>query len=76
MALHTKSIHKAVVVGYDQTAIHGPHVAVIATDSDKQVKDAPNDGDVVVFFPASFTGTSNLTIKGSKDGEQTGTITV
>lgn len=59
--------------------IVGDHASVqvrLADATEQEVKDVPNHGKVDLFFPADYTGSVTVTVKGSKSGEETATLSI
>jgi hypothetical protein len=74
MTVEAKSTRKVVVVGWDTDVVKGSHASIQIKGEEKRNVD--NDGDTNLFFPASFSGDIDVTVAGSKSGEDKGTITV
>jgi hypothetical protein len=73
MTVVNKSQRKEVTIGF---TVEGDEAEVQAEGQTK--KTVKNTGETDVFFPGDFTGTSTITVQGSKPGSaaDTGTITV
>jgi hypothetical protein len=74
MTVAIKSTRKVVVVGWDTEVVKGMHASMQVEDEEKRNVD--NDGAANLYFPTNFTGDIEVTIVGSKSGEETGTISV
>lgn len=82
MTLVIKSVRKVVVVGWQHTGtsdwnIQGSHASISATGHDgieREVRNTENDGEANLYFPADYTGDVDITIKGSKSGEDSSTL--
>lgn len=71
----TKVIQRKVVqVGWDTDVVKGSHVSMQVGGEEKRNTD--NDGKANLTFPNDFTGSIEVTIVGSRSGEETGTIEV
>jgi hypothetical protein len=75
------SDRKAVVLSYDLDMVDGDFADLRCTNpadlSDVSTRDGvENDGNVLVSFPADYSGETNVVITGSDGGEDTGTIQV
>jgi hypothetical protein len=74
MALAIDSIRKVVNITWG-TDVTGQDVTIEAEGQAKKVvKNTPAGGDL--FFPTDFTGTVNVTVRGSTDGEETAALEV
>lgn len=65
---------KVVEVGWDRTQVQGAFASMQVDDEEK--RSVENDGKANLTFPNDFEGEVNVTIRGSKKGSETGTITV
>jgi len=74
MAVTVKSTRKVVVVGWDDDALEGTHVSIQVAGEEKRTTE--NDGAANLYFPARFSGEVEVTIKGSKSGEESGRVKV
>lgn len=74
MPVHLKSVRKVAVVGWDINVVKGTHASMQAEGEEKRNVD--NDGESNLFFPADFSGSVEVTIAGSKSGEEKGTIEI
>lgn len=74
MAVTAKSTRKVVVIGWDLDEVHGSHASIQVQGEEKRNVD--NDGTTNLFFPLNFNGEIEVTVAGSKDGSDTGTIKV
>ena len=74
MTVELKHARKVVVIGWDTEAVKGASASIQVGDEEKRT--AGNDGSANLYFPARFTGTIDVTVVGSKEGEDTGTIEV
>lgn len=79
MTLVIKSTRKVVVIGWDTTAIQGKQASLSATGHDgveREVRNTENDGAANLYFPADYEGNVEVTVRGSKSGEDTATLQV
>jgi hypothetical protein len=74
MTVELVEIRKVAVFSWDTTIVQGDQASIEAEDEEKRV--VKNDGQSNVFFPQTFTGDVEITVKGSHDGEDSGTISV
>jgi hypothetical protein len=74
MAVTLKHTRKVVVVGWDTDLVKGSHASIQIKGEEK--RNVNNDGTANLYFPASFAGDIDVTVVGSKEGKDTGTITV
>jgi outer membrane biosynthesis protein TonB len=64
----------AAVFGWDTNVIEGDQVSLIVAGEEKRV--VKNDGEAVLFFPLNFSGTVEVTVRGSASGEETGILNI
>jgi hypothetical protein len=73
-------VRKVVVVGYDTNVVKGTHATVFAAkpDGDQVIekKEIANHGHATLAFPHDYSGECYVEIHGSREGEDTGTISV
>jgi hypothetical protein len=74
MTVKLKNTRKVVVISWDTDVVEGHMVSIQVEGEEKRT--TGNDGFANLYFPAKFTGEIDVTITGSKSGEDTGTITV
>ena len=74
MTVTLKTTRKVVVIGWDTEVVKGTHASIQITGEEKRNVD--NDGDTNLFFPSDFSGDVEVTVSGSRSGEDNGTITV
>ena len=76
MALHFTQ-RKTVNVHWDDS-VKGASVSiqVDAGKEKREVRTTDNDGYATVTFPADFVGDCKVTVKGSRSGGESGTVTV
>jgi hypothetical protein len=74
MAVESRVTRKVVVIGWDTELVTGTHASIQVAGEEK--RNVVNDGNANLYFPARFSGDIDVTVKGSKEGEDTGTITV
>jgi hypothetical protein len=74
MTVTLKHTRKVCVIGWDEEQVKGTHVSIQVAGEEK--RNTENDGAANLYFPGAFTGEVEITIAGSKSGEDTGTITV
>src|SRR4029077_14597265 len=74
MAVTIKSTRKVVVIGWDLDTVHGPHASIQVEGEEK--RNTENDGAANLYFPTNFTGDVEITVAGSKEGTDSGTIKV
>jgi hypothetical protein len=73
---------KTVNVGWDTSVIKGMSVSISAQNTaldeeeEIEVRNTANDGWATITFPFDFEGDCEITVRGSKGGEQSGTVTV
>jgi hypothetical protein len=69
---------KFVVISWDTGAVSGDTVDIDTANGDDRSgkKGVKNDGTAVLTYPLDFTGSTDVTVRGSDGGEDTGTITV
>lgn len=77
--VRVKDIRKVIVIewkteGDEIDSVKGTSASIQVGDEEK--RSVKNDGESNLFFPADFTGDVIVIVKGSKDGEDAGTITV
>lgn len=55
----------------------GASVSIRVDDDEKrEVRTTDNDGYATITFPADYTGDCKVTVKGSRSGGESGTVTV
>jgi hypothetical protein len=69
--VHTR---KVCVITWDTETVKGSHASIQAGGEEK--RNVENNGETNVFFPMSFQGPCEITVAGSKAGEDAGTIEV
>lgn len=74
MSVHKISQRKVVEVGWDRTKVVGSHASMQVDDEEK--RSVENDGKANLTFANDFTGSFTVTIKGSKSGSESGTLSV
>lgn len=74
MAVAVKATRKVVVIGWDTDVVKGTHASIQVSGEEK--RNTENDGAANLYFPAAFTGQIEVTVAGSKEGTDTGTIQV
>lgn len=74
MTVHVIHQRKVVEVGWDRAQVKGAFASMQVDDEEK--RSVENDGKANLTFPNDFEGEVTVTIKGSKSGTETGTITV
>lgn len=74
MTVHVVTQRKVVEVGWDRTVVKGTFASMQVDDEEK--RSVENDGKANLTFPVDFEGSVEVTIRGSKTGSETGTITV
>lgn len=73
---------KVVNIHWDTDEVKGHSVSIstqnTANDEEEgaEVRNVDNDGYATVTFPADYVGDCYVVVKGSKGGEQTGTVSV
>jgi hypothetical protein len=75
MAVEVKDTRKVVVIGWDTDIVKGEN-ASIQTSGEGELRNVKNDGESNLFFPMEFAGPVDVIVRGSSDGEDTGTIYV
>ncbi len=81
MTVQINTDRKAVVLSYDTELVQGDTADLLCQNpadlSDVSTRDGfDNDGNVIVTFPADYSGETVASITGSDSGEDTGTIEV
>jgi hypothetical protein len=74
MTVELKATRKVVVIGWDEDVVKGTHASIQIAGEEK--RNVTNDGDTNLFFPAGFSGELEVTVAGSRSGEDRGTISV
>lgn len=74
MAVEVKDVRKVVVIDWDTTVVVGRTASVQADG--KELRVVANRGYTNIFYPLDWTGSTDVTVKGSARGEDTGTIEV
>jgi len=74
MTVHKVTQRKVVVVGWDREAVQGSHVSLQVEGEEK--RNTENDGQANLTFPNDYTGEVQVTVAGSRSGEESGTVTV
>jgi hypothetical protein len=74
MTVELKATRKVVVIGWDEEQVKGTHASLQVAGEEK--RNVTNDGRANLYFPAAYTGSLEVTVQGSRSGEDTGTITV
>jgi len=74
MAVEVKDVRKVVVIGWDTEVVKGKTASIQADGNELRV--VANDGESNLFYPLDWTGSTEVTVVGSKDGTDTGTIEV
>jgi hypothetical protein len=79
--IEIKHKRMAVVLGYDTEVVEGKSISLQASNSEEggeleEKKEVENSGEVTIFYPFDYHGSSEILIRGSKSGEDSGTITV
>ena len=74
MTVSVVTQRKVVQVGWDTQVVRGSHASIQVGGEEKRNVD--NDGKANLTFPNDFTGDVEVTIVGSRSGEETGTLTV
>jgi hypothetical protein len=71
---------QAVGISWDTDLVQGKVVTLkaenVANDDVSTRGEMPNDGHAVLTYPQNYHGSSLVTVRGSEEGEDTGTITV
>jgi hypothetical protein len=79
MALHFTQ-RKVLNVHWDTSVVKGLSVSIEAAavegDPHKEVRNTANDGYAVLSYPANFEGESHIVVKGSRSGEESGSVTI
>jgi hypothetical protein len=80
MTVEQDHTRKAVPVTWDLDVVKGDTADIRCVNPENEdvstQDDVKNDGLSVVTFPINYAGECNVTVTGSDDGEDTGTITV
>ena len=74
MTVEIRATRKVVVVGWDTEQVKGASASIQVEDEEKRT--AQNDGSANLYFPAAFEGEVEVTVVGSKEGTDEGTISV
>ena len=74
MTVELKATRKVVVIGWDTEQVKGSSASIQVEDEEKRT--AANDGSANLYFPRTFTGSVEVTVVGSKEGTDEGTISV
>lgn len=74
MTVELRHTRKVCVISWDDEKVKGTHVSLQIAGEEK--RNTENDGAANIYFPARFTGDVDITVTGSKSGEDQGTITV
>ena len=74
MTVVANDVRKVVVLGWDLDVVKGKTASIQADD--KELRVVPNHGSANVFYPLDYTGTTDFTVVGSKEGTDTGTVEV
>jgi hypothetical protein len=74
MTVNIKATRKVVVIGWDLDTVHGTHASIQIKGEEK--RNTENDGAANLYFPLNFTGDVDVTVAGSKEGTDKGTITI
>lgn len=82
MSIEVEHTRKVVICNYDSDTVRGSHIVLEARNpakgGDLVVKrdDIPNHGHFTVSFPTDYHGKCELLVRGTKSGEDKGTIEV
>ena len=77
--LHTDAGQKAVVFTYDKSKVKGKKIHIHAENAetgDVGTREATNTGSFVLFYPAGFSGTDHVTVRGAGKSHDEGTVTI
>ena len=74
MAVELKDIRKVAVIGWSTEVVKGKQASIQVTGEEKRNVD--NDGESNLFFPMDYEGEVDVTVSGSHEGEETGTIEI
>jgi hypothetical protein len=74
MTVTIKATRKVVVIGWDLDTVHGTHASIQVEGEEK--RNTENDGSANLYFPTNYTGDVEITVAGSKEGTDSGTIKV
>lgn len=74
MTVVANDVRKVVVLGWDLDVVKGKTASIQAEG--KELRVVGNTGTANVFYPADWTGSTDFTVNGSKEGTDTGTIEV
>jgi len=74
MTVEIKHSRKVEVIGWDLDKVHGTHASIQVKGEEK--RNTENDGSANLYFPTNFTGEVEITVAGSKEGTDSGTIQV
>jgi hypothetical protein len=74
MAVEKKDTRKVVVIGWDLAVVKGTLASIQAEGEEK--RNTQNDGVANIYFPLDWTGSVEITVAGSRSGQDTGTIEV
>lgn len=81
MTVEVSTDRTAYVLSYDVDLVEGDTADIRCTNpndlEDISTRDGfDNDGNVLISFPAGYSGETNVVVTGSDGGEDTGTIQV
>ncbi len=65
---------KVAVISWNTDVVKGTNASLEVEGEEKRM--IKNDGESNLFFPADYTGTIGVIVKGSHSGEDTGSIEV
>jgi hypothetical protein len=74
MTVELKHSRKVVVIGWDTELVKGASASIQVAGEEK--RNTGNDGSANLYFPTGFKGEVEITVAGSREGEDTGTISV
>jgi hypothetical protein len=74
MTVTLKDVRKVAVIGWDTDVVKGTNASLQAGDEEK--RNVVNDGESNLFVPLEFAGSVQVTVRGSDEGEDAGTIEV
>jgi hypothetical protein len=74
MTVVVNDVRKVVVIGWDLDIVKGTNASIQANEVEKL--NVVNDGAANIYFPLDYTGQVEVVVRGSKSGEDSGTIEV
>jgi spore coat protein CotH len=74
MTVELSDTRKVCVISWDTSVVQGKQASIQAAGEEKRTTE--NDGQGNVYFPLDWSGEVEITVAGSKSGEDHGTISV